>query len=46
MITVGMRWDPWLDGKILKSKFGCLFYLTDNKMATLAEKLGSGGGGY
>jgi len=40
-------WDPWLDGMILKSSFSRLFYLTDNKMATMADtfSLGWGEGG-
>jgi hypothetical protein len=29
-------WDPWLKGGILKDRFSCLFYLSDNKLATVA----------
>jgi hypothetical protein len=28
-------WDPWLDGVMLKTRFGRLFYLVVNKMATV-----------
>ena len=37
-------WDPWLDRDILKD--GCrLFYLSDNKLATMADMFSLGWGG-
>jgi len=46
MITL-FRWDPWLDGGILKDKFSWHFFLSINKLATLAGMflLGWGEGG-
>jgi len=38
-------WDPWLDGGILKDRFSLLFYLSDSKLATVANMFSLGWGG-
>ena len=37
-------WVPWLEGGILKDRFSCLFYLSDNKLVTVADMFSLGRG--
>jgi len=38
------RWGPWIDRRMLKTRFNRLFDLADNKLATVADMFSLGWG--